>query len=133
MEQQYTCSLCFFSINTLDPEEGEAEPEGREEEEAELDDREGAEEEGAVKEKGDMWDVGAADLQPEEQTILDSLRLKATVDGKRRHLQEAEVEYVADSVEMSEAMVEEEEESGPSYAPIYPTHGTHIVDISHNE
>nr|XP_020154587.1 uncharacterized protein LOC109739934 [Aegilops tauschii subsp. strangulata] len=77
----------------------------------------------------DMGNVGDADLQAEQQVVLDSLWSESKAEASCRRLQEAE--HVADVDEMLGYM--DEEELKPSYIPIYLAPGTNVVDISGDE
>jgi hypothetical protein len=77
-----------------------------------------------------------ADLQAEQQAILDSLWSESAAETRRRRRQEMETQEAVEEAEMLAYMDEvEQEEDEPEayYPPIQPAPGTVVVDISHDE
>ena len=73
-----------------------------------------------------------ANLQVEQQAILDFLWSKSEAEANCHHLQEAEAEQPTEVDDMLPYM-HEEEEPEPSYAPICSAPRTNVVDISDDE
>ena len=61
-------------------------------------------------EEENVGDAGDADLQAEQQAILDSLQSESAAEARRRRRQEAEAEHAAEVDEMLAYMDKEEEE-----------------------
>ena len=78
-----------------------------------------------------MGDAGDADLQAEQQAILDSLWSESAAEARRCRRQEMEAQQAAEEAEMLAYMDEveqEEDEPEPSYAAVHPAPGTDVGD-----